>query len=317
MDLTYRPPTQKLAVILTILILVLPSSLLVAEGKGREPLPYPIVDARLAAAMAEAVPSEILPVVLHFPEGSTSEMMEAALTRLDLQSMRVRHIFSLIPVVSIYAAVSDVETLSKLSWLSGVSLDVKRSIAEMPEVGYGALSNGNLTYEHYTEILDATSMWDEGYFGNGTVVAVLDTGAQADHPDLQGRIMDFKDYVGSASVSYDDNGHGTACATSVVGSGAASDGNFTGVAPGADLIVVKVLDELGRGEDSDIAAGIEYAVDNGADVISLSLGGPWDESLFLVDPSIQACREAVDSGVAVVVAAGNIGPAPFSVYSPG
>jgi len=317
MDLKYRPPIQKLAVILTILILVVPTSLLVAEGKSHEPLGYPVVDARLTAAMADAAPSDILPVILHFPEGSTSDMMEASIARLDMSNIAVRHVFSLIPVVSAYAAASDVEALSKLSWLSGVSLDVKRFTAEVPGVGYKALSNGNLTYEHYTEILDATGMWDEGYFGNGTVVAVLDTGAQADHPDLQGRIVDFKDYVGSASVSYDDHGHGTACATSIVGTGDASGGNFTGVAPGADLIVVKVLDEHGQGDDSDIAAGIEYAVNNGADVISLSLGGPWDESLFLVDPTIQACREAVDSGVAVVVASGNSGPAPFSVYSPG
>ncbi len=317
MDLVYRPTFEKLAVILTILLLVLPTSLLLVEGKTPESIAYPLVDARLTAAMADAASSDILPVVLHFPEGSTSEMMEADIARLDMERIAVRHIFNLIPVVSVYAAVSYVEILSGLPWLSGVSLDVKRFAAELPQEGYGFLSNGNLTYEHYTEILDATSMWEEGFFGNGTVVAVLDTGAQANHPDLVGRITDFKDYVGSASVSYDDNGHGTACATSIVGTGDASGGNFTGVAPGADLIVVKVLDELGQGDDSDIAAGIEYAVSNGADIISLSLGGPWDESFYLVDPSIQACREAVDSGVTVVVASGNSGPAPFSVYSPG
>jgi subtilisin family serine protease len=295
----------------------MPTSLLIVEGESREQLAYPVIEAPLAAAMADSSPSDILPIVLHFPEGSTSEMMEAAINRLEMASMSVRHVFSLIPVVSAYVAVSDLETLSKLSSLSGISLDVKRSIVEVPKTDYETLSNGNLTYEHYTEILDAKAMWENGYFGNGTVIAVLDTGAQADHPDLQGRIIDFQDYVGSASVSYDNNGHGTACATSIVGTGAASDGNFTGVAPGAELIVVKVLDEHGQGDDSDIAAGIEYAVNNGADVISLSLGGPWDESMFLVDPTIQACREAIDSGVAVVVASGNSGPAPFSVYSPG
>ncbi|MHA2433892.1 MAG: S8 family serine peptidase, partial [Candidatus Thorarchaeota archaeon] len=317
MDRKHKPTIQKLTVILTILLLAMPTSLLVVEGKSREPLTNPFVDVRVAAAMVDANPTDILPVILHFPEGSASEMMEFAIARLDMNSISIRHVFSLIPVVSVYATVSDLEALSGLSWLSGISMDVTWSIAEVPGMGYEALSNGNLTYEHYTEILDATTMWDQGYFGNDTVVAVLDTGAQATHPDLQGRITGFKDYVGTASVSYDDNGHGTACATSIVGTGEASDGNFTGVAPGADLLVIKVLDENGQGEDSNIAAGIEYAVNQGADVISLSLGGLWDESLFLVDPTVQACREAVDSGVAVVVAGGNSGPAPFSIYSPG
>ena len=154
MDLTQRPPIQKLAVILTILVLVMPISLLVAEGKSHEVLAYPVVDVRLTSAMADAAPSDILPVVLHFPEDSTAEMMEAAIVRLDMDRLSVRHVFSLIPVVSAYATVSDVETLSKSSWLSGVSLDVKRFTAGVPGAGYEALSNG-IQYEHYTEILDA------------------------------------------------------------------------------------------------------------------------------------------------------------------
>ncbi|MFW9799553.1 MAG: S8 family serine peptidase [Candidatus Thorarchaeota archaeon] len=316
MDKTRRLTIQRFASTIIILMLVLPTPLLVVEGSTQTSVPSSIIDPRLNAVMMNSKQKEVLPIVMQFPEGSTQETMQRRISRLGLQGVILRHIFSLIPVVSLYARVSDIESLAELEGVSGIALDVVRTATAEPSFGYESFSNG-AGYEHFTETLDATGMWSQGYFGNGTVVAVLDTGAQRDHPDLEGKIVGFEDLVGTGVLSYDDNGHGTACAWNVVGTGAASGGNFTGVAPGASLLIVKVLDQDGRGSDTIIAQGVEYAVTEGVDVISLSLGGPWIDSQIIVDPSVQAVRAAVSAGVAVVVASGNSGPAPFSVFSPG
>jgi hypothetical protein len=117
--------------------------------------------------------------------------------------------------------------------------------------------------------------------------------------------------------AYDDNGHGTACSWNVAGDGTASGGNLTGVAPGAGILAIKVLDNEGSGDDSVIAQGIEFAVDHNADVISLSLGGEWQDNTYLVEPSVAACKAAIADEVSVVIAAGNSGPQAFSINSPG
>lgn len=316
MDKNRRLTIQRFASTIIIMMLVLPTPLLMVEGSTQESVSSLIIDPRLNAAMMNSKQDEVLPIVIQFPERSTPNSMERAIASLGLERVILRHVFSFIPVVSLYAGVSDIESLSTLEGVSGIALDTIRSATAEPSFGHESLSNG-VHYEHFTETLDATGMWSQGYFGNGTVVAVLDTGAQRDHPDLEGKIVGFEDLIGTGVLSYDDNGHGTACAWNVVGTGAASGGNFTGVAPGAKLLIVKVLDQDGQGSDSIIAQGIEYAVSQGVDVISLSLGGPWADTQLIIDPSVQAVREAVSAGVAVVVASGNSGPAPFSVSSPG
>jgi minor extracellular serine protease Vpr len=106
----------------------------------------------------------------------------------------------------------------------------------------------------------------------------------------------------------DDQGHGTHCASIAAGNGV-----LKGVAPNATLMAYKVLDSGGGGYDDDIIAGIEKAVLDGADVISLSLGGSGDPD----DAMSKAVDSAVDSGVVVVVAAGNDGPYNGTIGSPG
>jgi hypothetical protein len=138
-------------------------------------------------------------------------------------------------------------------------------------------------------------------------------------------LIGFRDFINNRDDmtpadgidAYDDNGHGTACVWNVAGDGTASGGNLTGVAPGASILAIKVLDKDGSGDDSVIAQGIEYAILHGADVISISVGGPWSDGLYDSEPSVAACKNAVDSGVAVAVAAGNSGPQAFSINSPG
>ncbi|MET7367458.1 S8 family serine peptidase [Streptomyces sp. NPDC005566] len=157
--------------------------------------------------------------------------------------------------------------------------------------------------------------WAAGYDGKGTKVAVLDTGADAEHPDLKGRIADSKNFTDSDTTD-DRQGHGTHTASTVGGSGAASDGRNKGVAPGADLLVGKVLNDSGSGAESWIIAGMQWAVDNKADVVSMSLGStaPTD----CTDPMSLAAEELARSkDTLFVIAAGNSGPTLNTVSSPG
>ncbi|MER5294986.1 S8 family serine peptidase [Streptomyces pharetrae] len=157
--------------------------------------------------------------------------------------------------------------------------------------------------------------WETGLTGKGVTVAVLDSGVDASHPDLAGRISVSRSFVDGEEVA-DRNGHGTHVASTVGGSGAASDGEERGVAPGAALAVGKVLSDQGSGSESQIIAGMEWAArEVGADIVSMSLGstGPSDGT----DPMAQAVNTlSAQTGALFVVAAGNTG-APSSIGSPG
>lgn len=159
-----------------------------------------------------------------------------------------------------------------------------------------------------TAQIKANEAWQQGYDGQGVKVAVLDTGADLDHPDLVGRIEESKSFVAGEAVD-DGHGHGTHVASTIAGTGAASDGKERGAAPGARLLVGKVLANSGSGNDSDAIAGMEWAKERGADIVSMSLGSsdPSDGD----DPMSQAVDAlSADGGPLYVIAAGN-------AYDPG
>ncbi|WP_432181363.1 S8 family serine peptidase [Streptomyces sp. NBC_00063] len=167
-----------------------------------------------------------------------------------------------------------------------------------------------------TKQVHADSAWASGYTGEGTAVAVLDTGVDQDHPDLKGRVSAAKDFTDSPSGTDDVDGHGTHTASTVGGSGAASDGVEKGVAPGTDLLIGKVLGDSGEGSESGVIAGMQWAVDQRADVVSMSLGSP--DPSDCTDPMSQAVGELTKSTKTLfVVAAGNLGPGRNTVTSPG
>src|SRR5262249_35698774 len=104
------------------------------------------------------------------------------------------------------------------------------------------------------------------------VVAVVDSGIRAEHPDLQGQTVPGFDFVDGDADPHDENGHGTAVAGVIA---ARSDSvGITGVAPGTRIMPVRVLDKDGSGTSAAIAEGIDWAADHGARIVNLSLGGP-------------------------------------------
>jgi subtilisin family serine protease len=141
--------------------------------------------------------------------------------------------------------------------------------------------------------------WEATRGSASVVVAVLDTGVDASHPDLRGALVPGFDIVNNDADASDDNGHGTATAGVIAARTNNAEGQ-AGVCWNCSIMPVKVLGASGSGTTSAIASGILWAVAHGADVINLSLGGT-GTTLALAD----AVAHAADQGVVVVAAAGN------------
>ena len=165
-----------------------------------------------------------------------------------------------------------------------------------------------------TAQIGAPDAWKAGLDGAGVKVAVLDTGADQTHPDLSGRVLEARDFSGSNTGTTDHFGHGTHVAATVAGSGAGANGTRKGVAPGARLLIGKVLDDSGSGYESGIIAGMEWAAGAGAKVVNMSLGGGATDG---TDPMSAAVDEiSAATGTLFVVAAGNEGQ-DYTVGTPG
>ncbi|MFI9343018.1 S8 family peptidase [Streptomyces sp. NPDC052773] len=160
--------------------------------------------------------------------------------------------------------------------------------------------------------IGAPKAWAAGYDGKGVKIAVLDTGVDATHPDLKDQVVASKNFT-AATDAGDKFGHGTHVASIAAGTGAKSGGKYKGVAPGADILNGKVLDDNGSGDDSGILAGMEWAAAQGADVINMSLGGPDSPEVDPLEAAVD--KLSAEKGVLFAIAAGNSGPE--SVGSPG
>ncbi|MDX6643020.1 MAG: thermitase [Solirubrobacteraceae bacterium] len=141
--------------------------------------------------------------------------------------------------------------------------------------------------------------------GAGATVAVIDTGAQLEHPDLAGRLIPGYDYIDQDGTPQDGEGHGTHV-TGIIAADADNGIGVDSVAPGAKVLVIRVLDSNGNGTVDDVSAAVDYATGRGVDVINLSLGS--ELPLSGSDPGLDAAlNRALDRGNVVAAAAGNNG----------
>jgi subtilisin family serine protease len=148
--------------------------------------------------------------------------------------------------------------------------------------------------------IGAPTAWAAGYDGKGVKIAVLDTGVDTTHPDLKNQVVASKNFSVSPDAT-DKYGHGTHVASIAAGTGA----KYKGVAPGAKLLNGKVLSDDGYGDDSGILAGMEWAAEQGADIVNLSLGGGDTPDIDPLEAEVN--KLSAEKGILFAIAAGNEG----------
>jgi len=216
---------------------------------------------------------------------------------------------------------------NKLDIINGQVLELSngqlKQLAAHPDI-FRVHDNRPLkTHNYRTSITVGAAFVNQflGYTGAGIGIAVLDSGVASWHDDLinksskvypygNQRVAKFVDFVNGRTLPYDDNGHGSHVAGTILGNGYDSYGTKSGIAPGASLVSLKVLDANGQGTISNIIAALNWIVANGAAynirVVNLSVGAPIHES-YWTDPLTLATKRLTDLGITVVAAAGNMG----------
>lgn len=239
-----------------------------------------------------------LRVIIRVPNAAARLSVASALPLLDGRSIRS---LPLINGIAVDLPNASLAVLAESAAVDHLSLD--RAIA-------GAVDQTGAT-------VGAPLVRQElGVDGSGIGVAVIDSGVTSWHDDLADptlgaeRVDRFVDFVNGRTVPYDDYGHGTHVAGIVAGDGYDSSGGRTGIAPGAHIIALKVLDGTGAGSISNVISAIDYAVQHRDElnirVINLSVAAGVYES-YNEDPLTLAARQAVSAGIVVVAAAGNNG----------
>jgi subtilisin family serine protease len=176
-------------------------------------------------------------------------------------------------------------------------------LIEMPSAPGAAVAAAE---ELATWGLVATGVVNSRFSGQGIKIAVLDTGFDITHPDFVGRTITTMNFVGDNAPFHDGHGHGTHCIGTAAGPLHPASGPRYGIAYQAEIFAGRVLDDTGNGGDSNILHGIDWAIENGCAVVSLSLGSPWRPGDPPYSPAYeQAAQRAIAAGCLLVAAAGN------------
>lgn len=274
------------------------------------------------------------------------EELWAELSQYELSRFAEARLFSLLPSVfpfnysglirrfgmlsGIFAS-RDIEYIADHPYVEKVYLDVPMEAFQFPTVppeGVYRLHNLTFTSTFWTrKILGAEELEGMGYTGRGVKVAVPDTGATLYHEQLGARLSGVQFETVMPAQRGDSNGHGTWCLTCIGGAEAVAEAashlvgqvvRVKGIAPDAELLAIKVLGYvIGTGSTSQIIKGLELAAEWDADVISMSLGGPVEVDKPEDDPFYPVIKQLTEEGRIVVVAAGNEGPDPQTIASPG
>jgi serine protease AprX len=323
-----------------------------SAGQGGAPAPATAsagssspLDPRIASLAAHH-PQRVIEAIVQFKPTVSPERARWDVSRVQ------GHVFGELQIINALAVKL---TAERARWLAAnqdvhaVSLNAVIKTQGGPGVGGrggsagpgGPAANG-LAHRHghgpsqsnpqntYDQTLDATGLWSQGINGQGVGVAVLDTGIDGDLPDFQGaggsRVIATAVTNPDATTATDGYGHGTDVAGIIAGDGnnlPDSDplkGAYTGVAPGANLVSIKVSDDQGNATVLDVIYGLQFAIDHQSDynirVVNMSLDSSTPQS-YRTDPLDAAAEAAWNHGIVVVAAAGNRGTAADAVqYAP-
>jgi serine protease AprX len=219
-------------------------------------------------------------------------------------------------VINAVAAVVPQAELANLASTVGVSVTPDLTVSLQSTAVSTSPHAGSDVFRAET---GATTLANAGDTGQGVNVAVLDTGI-SDLPDFSGRLVGGVDLTGENNPFQDDYGHGTFVAGLIAGDGVSSGGQYSGEAPGAGLVAIKVAGASGQTDLATVIEGVDWAVTNrqqyGIRVLNMSLGFQPVTSTVL-NPLDQAVEAAWNAGIVVVTSAGNAGPFNGTVLSPG
>lgn len=220
-----------------------------------------------------------------------------AVQSLTDANAKFRHEYSVFSGYSIEIPKSGIKEIEKKPGIKGIYLVHKFKIIKPTASG----NTKAITEDRRDEIIEADYLWNLDYTGRDVIIAIVDTGIDENHPDLMGKVKARESFVDTEGPE-DKYGHGTHVASLAAGTGAASNGKYRGVAPGAMLLNAKVCDSDGSCYEDDIISGLEWAAQRNADIISMSLGGVDITETY---PMNNAVKELVDDGIIVIAAAGN------------
>ncbi|WP_433260359.1 S8 family peptidase [Actinosynnema sp. CS-041913] len=229
-----------------------------------------------------------LPLLLTYPEGATAS--HAGLDRTNLvvtaESPAARTV-----------AVRQNHSDAVSTWHSLLADDGRALRPGVEKVWLDGMSKVSLDVS--VPRIGAPAAWAAGYRGAGTTIGIIDTGVDDTHPDLVGKVVERVDFTSEAD-NIDHHGHGTHVASIAAGTGAAQDGRHTGVAPDAELYVVKACRRSGSCQDSAVVQGIDWLAARGVKIVNMSIGG---FNLAGLDP-LESAVEA-HPGTLFVAASGN------------
>ena len=289
-----------------------PTIAVAASGSNR-------VDPALLA-LAKANPRGTFDVVVR-AAGSDKRDHRAlrASQAIDAARGRVGHLLSIVGGASATLTGAQLIALSHDSYVGYITPDQVLSANFDPALGASEASSAGILE------VDAPRVWrDLGVTGRGVGVAIVDSGI-ADHRDLAGRILASVDFTTGAPgeplvAPADPGGHGTHVAGLVAGDGASSAGAYTGVAPEANLVDVRVIGATGSTNVSTVLRGLQWILGHrdayNIRVVNMSLGSPSAIS-YRLDPLATAVEVLTFANISVVVSAGNSGPADATITAPG
>ncbi len=176
---------------------------------------------------------------------------------------------------------------------------------------------------HVASVINLNYAIRQSLTGHGVGIAVMDTGIGS-HPDLteaDGCLAGFFDTVNGRSNYYDDNGHGTHIAGIIAGNGSASNGMYRGIAPGSRIYMIKILNNKGEGNTTNVLIGINWILQNykkyNIRIVNISVGSTRNKHFDETSPLVQGVNKLWTAGLVVLTAAGNHGPEPYSIGAPG